>query len=87
MPQIGALEILLVGVIALIVFGPQRLPEIARTIGRTLNELRKQAGEVRAEFEAGLSMDDDTPAPQDEQPVPSLPETAVDDPERRATEP
>lgn len=60
MPSIGPLEILFVGIIALIVFGPQRLPEIARSVGRTIAELRRQASEVRAEFEAGLS--DDAPA-------------------------
>ncbi|MGH2756306.1 MAG: Sec-independent protein translocase protein TatB [Actinomycetota bacterium] len=54
MPSIGPLEILFVGIIALIVFGPQRLPEIARSIGKTVAELRRQAADVRAEFESGL---------------------------------
>jgi sec-independent protein translocase protein TatB len=54
MPQIGPLEILVVAVVALIVFGPQRLPEIARTLGRTLNEFRRQAADIRAEFESGM---------------------------------
>lgn len=54
MPQIGPMEIVVVAVVALIVFGPQRLPEIARTLGRTLNEFRRQAADIRAEFESGI---------------------------------
>ena len=52
------MEILVVGVIALIVFGPQKLPEIARSIGRTASELRRMASEVRDEFEAGINLED-----------------------------
>lgn len=61
MPQIGPLELLLVAAIALIVFGPEKLPALARNLGRTLNELRRQAEDLRREFQAGL--DDDAPEP------------------------
>jgi sec-independent protein translocase protein TatB len=54
MPQVGPLEIIVVAVLALIIFGPQRLPEIARTVGRALNELRRMANEVKTEFKEGL---------------------------------
>jgi Tat protein translocase TatB subunit len=60
MPQIGPLEVFIVAAVALIVFGPQKLPEIARTIGRFMSEARRMASEVKSEFEAGLE-DDDTP--------------------------
>ncbi len=63
MPQIGPLEILVVGVIALIVFGPQRLPELARSVGKALAEFRRQATEIRAEFTSGL---DDAEEPEEE---------------------
>lgn len=63
MPQIGPLEILVVSVIALIVFGPQRLPEIARSVGRALNEFKRQAGDIRAEFESGLEVEDEREVP------------------------
>lgn len=59
MPQIGPLEIFIVAAIALIVFGPQKLPEIARTIGRFMSEVRRMASEVKSEFDAGLDEDDD----------------------------
>ena len=72
MPNISLPEIMVVGLIALIVFGPQRLPEIARTVGRTLNELKKQASEVRAEFQSGLAMDEEV-GPEDEPTPPTEP--------------
>ena len=59
MPQIGPLEIFIVAAIALIVFGPQKLPEIARTIGRFMSEVRRMASEVKSEFDAGLDDDDE----------------------------
>ena len=75
MPQVGPLEILIVAVIALIVFGPQKLPEMARTAGRFLNQLKSMANEVKTEFSAGLDDDDEpvadevnVPPPKDEPP-------------------
>ncbi|MBI2853066.1 MAG: twin-arginine translocase subunit TatB [Chloroflexi bacterium] len=38
---LGFGEILLIMIIALLVFGPARIPEIARTLGRTLRNLRQ----------------------------------------------
>ena len=63
MPSIGPFEILVVGVIALIVFGPERLPQIARSFGRALNEFRRQAGDIRAEFESSFDDDDEDEEP------------------------
>lgn len=57
---------MMVGVIALIVFGPHRLPEIARSIGKAIAEFKRQANDVREEFRSG--MDDDEP--EDEKPAP-----------------
>jgi Tat protein translocase TatB subunit len=60
MPQIGPLEIMVVLVIALVVFGPEKLPDLARTVGRTLIQLRKMADEVKSEFDVGLGdLDED----------------------------
>lgn len=60
----------MVAVIGLIVFGPQRLPEIARTVGKALAELKRQASDIRSEFESGLN------DPEDEKPAP-LPESSA----------
>lgn len=57
MLNIGPPELLLILVIALVVVGPQRLPELGRTIGRGLRELRKVQDDVRDMVNTGI--DDD----------------------------
>jgi sec-independent protein translocase protein TatB len=63
-PQIGPLEILVVAVVALIVFGPEKLPDLARKVGRTASELRRIANEAKAELQTDLSLEDDEPPPR-----------------------
>ena len=60
MPQIGPLEIIVVGMLALIVFGPEKLPGILRSVGKTIGELRRMASEVTHDFKSGL---EDPPPP------------------------
>jgi len=43
----GMSELLLISAVVLLLFGPKRLPEIARMIGRTLDELRKASQDFR----------------------------------------
>ncbi len=50
MPQLGPLEILVVAIVALMVFGPKRLPEVGRQVGHGIRELRKIQETVRAEI-------------------------------------
>jgi sec-independent protein translocase protein TatA len=59
--NIGPTELIIILVLALIVFGPQRLPEIGRSIGRSLREFRRASDEIRGEIERDL--DDDQTRP------------------------
>ncbi|MBI2288127.1 MAG: twin-arginine translocase subunit TatB, partial [Chloroflexi bacterium] len=43
--DMGPLEILLILIVALIIWGPGRIPEIARTLGRMVRSLRKLSSE------------------------------------------
>ena len=43
----GHMEILLLFVLILILFGPRKLPDIARTIGRTIADLRRASQDFR----------------------------------------
>lgn len=57
MPNVGPLELAIVLVIALIVFGPKRLPELGRSLGRGIREFRGSLSgehdhEPRGEVEA-----------------------------------
>ena len=54
MPNLSPIEVFVVAILALIVFGPEKLPGIARTIGRALSEVRRMADEAKTEFSSGL---------------------------------
>ncbi len=54
MPSLGFGEILIILVLALVIFGPRRLPEMGRTIGRSMRELRRATSDIRAELETDL---------------------------------
>lgn len=64
---IGTGELLLLLIIALVVFGPDRLPGLARDIGKAMGELRKTSDELTAEF---LSADLTKPRTEPQPPVP-----------------
>jgi TatA/E family protein of Tat protein translocase len=55
--SIGGWEMLLIAVVALLVFGPKRLPELARSLGRGLAELRRASNDLRRSVDFDL----DTP--------------------------
>jgi len=46
MPQLGPMELIIVLVIVLILFGPGRLPDIGNAIGRGIREFRKASTEI-----------------------------------------
>lgn len=50
--NIGLPELLIILAIALIVFGPNKLPELARAFGRAMREFKKATEEVKETFEA-----------------------------------
>ena len=69
---IGAPELLIILVVALLVLGPRRLPEMARSLGRGMAEFRRASNEFTRTLTAAA--DEPPPAP----PAPA-PQPAVDD--------
>jgi sec-independent protein translocase protein TatA len=57
--NVGPAEILVILLLALIVFGPKRLPEIGRTVGKGLREFRQATQDVKDELSLSLDDDDD----------------------------
>jgi Tat protein translocase TatB subunit len=47
---IGMTELMVIFVIGLVVLGPKRLPELARTLGRSMAEFRRASNDLRREF-------------------------------------
>ena len=67
---IGMTELMVIFVIGLLVLGPKRLPELARSLGRTLAEFRRASTDLRQEFvdvreEARLDPPGEPPSPSD----------------------
>jgi len=58
-PNVGPMEIVVVLIIALVVFGPKRVPELGRSVGRGIRELR-----------GSLSGDAEDDAPEETAPQP-----------------
>lgn len=64
--SIGSGELLLILAVALIIFGPQKLPGMARTLGRLLSDLRRSAREFSDELtRATLDKSPNKTAPPD----------------------
>ncbi len=51
MGSLGVPEMMLIFVLALVLFGPKKLPEIGRTLGKAITEFRKASTELKATFE------------------------------------
>ena len=61
MLDIGFQELLVIMIIALLVFGPHKLPELGRALGRGLREFRRASDEFRTTIETNLQIHDDGP--------------------------
>ncbi|RQD58444.1 MAG: TatA/E family twin arginine-targeting protein translocase [Desulfonatronovibrio sp. MSAO_Bac4] len=59
---IGTTEILVILVVALLVLGPKKLPEIARSLGKTLAEFKKVSTDVKRTIEMEVDREEETRA-------------------------
>jgi TatA/E family protein of Tat protein translocase len=71
----GPLELVVIFGLALIVFGPGKLPELARQLGKTISDFRRITSEVSGDLQRGLMVDDQQSrqAPPVAQPAPPAP--------------
>lgn len=60
--SIGGTELLIIMIIALVVFGPKRLPELGRTIGKGLSEFRRASNDLKRSLEDEITIEDTRPA-------------------------
>jgi sec-independent protein translocase protein TatA len=74
MPSLGPAEILVVLVIALLVFGPNKMPDIARQVGKGFREFRRVQQHLKSELRDVVSeFDSPSSATVEQQAVPMLP--------------
>ncbi|MEN5202701.1 Sec-independent protein translocase protein TatB [Pseudomonas wadenswilerensis] len=52
--EVGFTELLLVGIVALLVLGPERLPAAARTLGRGLGQAKRAMASIKAQVDREL---------------------------------
>jgi len=62
--SLGGPELLLILVLALLIFGPRKLPEIGRTVGRSLAEFRKASSDFKMSLEHEVAIEQRPDAPQ-----------------------
>jgi sec-independent protein translocase protein TatA len=73
MGPIGFPEMVIILVIALVVFGPRKLPELGRSLGRSLNEFKKASNELRSTLEDEIRIEEqrDTRTKTEAEPKPA----------------
>jgi TatA/E family protein of Tat protein translocase len=64
MGSLGLPELLFIFVLALLIFGPKRLPEIGRTVGKGMAEFRKASGELKRTINAEMALEENPAPPQ-----------------------
>jgi len=55
---IGMPELIIILVIALIIFGPRKLPELGKSLGRSINEFKKASNELRSTLEDEIRVEE-----------------------------
>ena len=75
--SLGMPELIIIFVVALIIFGPRKLPELGRSLGRSLNEFKRASNELRNTLEEEVRVDEQREAIRQREavPVPGTPES------------
>lgn len=83
MGSIGMPELVIIFVIALIIFGPRKLPELGKSLGRSINEFKRASNELKSTLEDEIRVEEQRttaaprPATPTPTPTPSVPDSAV----------
>ena len=57
--SIGTSELILIGLVALIVFGPRKLPELAQMLGKAMNEFRRSTDDFKRTWEQEVNFENE----------------------------
>jgi|SRR5688572_7838862 TatA/E family protein of Tat protein translocase len=58
LPSVGMPELIIILVIALIIFGPRKLPELGRSLGKSIGEFRKASNELKSTLEEEIRIEE-----------------------------
>ena len=70
---IGMPELIVIMVIALIIFGPRKLPELGRSLGRSLNEFKRASNELKHTLDEEIRVEEQRSAERQRVPEPASP--------------
>jgi TatA/E family protein of Tat protein translocase len=82
--DLGIQELIVIFVVALLVFGPKRLPELGRSLGKGLAELKKAVQDVKEQMHAELEEEKRAASPEAPK---ALPEPEAGEAKVKTTEP
>ena len=68
--NIGMPEMLIILVLALIIFGPRKLPELGRSLGKSLGEFKRASNELRSTLDEEIRLEEQRSAQQAAKPQP-----------------
>src|SRR5579864_1382863 len=75
--SIGMPELIVIFVIALIIFGPRKLPELGRSLGKSLAEFKRASNELKSTLEEEIRMEEQQQRIEAAKPVATAPTAAA----------
>jgi sec-independent protein translocase protein TatA len=78
--SIGMPELIIIMVIALIIFGPRKLPELGKSLGKSINEFKRASADLQNTLEQEIKLEEQKTAPATPPPPASPPGPSVDEP-------
>ena len=72
--NIGMPELIIIFVIALIIFGPRKLPELGRSLGKSINEFKRASNELRNTLDEEIRVEEARSTERQRAPEPARPQ-------------
>jgi sec-independent protein translocase protein TatA len=69
--SIGMPELIIIFVIALIIFGPRKLPELGRSLGKSINEFKRASNELKSTLDEEIRLEESRTAERQRAPEPA----------------